>query len=208
MNFFSLTLFCVVSSIGFTLSEIGKVVLVEGFVKGVEKTLNERVLARGSTIYLEDSVLSAENSRAQIKFADGSLIGINPNTEFRVQVFRQSGSTSQFTTEVVRGGLRFLSGKISKENPDAVTFNTPTATMGLRGTMGEIYIGEDGNTLGACETGAITLSNESGTLMIGPKAGSDAKRCGRVMLGKGPESLNTRPEPLRLYNFPAPEDHQ
>jgi hypothetical protein len=62
---------------------------------------------------------------------------LGANTQFRVDSFvfdANNPKEGSFLVSLLRGSLRALTGLIGKTNTRNVSFNTPTATIGIRGT--------------------------------------------------------------------------
>jgi len=87
--------------------------------------------------------------------------------------------------------FRFTSGKVSKTNPDQINVSTPTATMGIRGTMVEVLVGPEAFLCAEKEgllAGDIKMDHAGATLVIlrgpGPNTTS-ANRQGEVTIDSG-----------------------
>src|SRR5690606_14287888 len=80
---------------------------------------------------------------------------------------------------MVEGVFSFVSGQISKSQPDAMVLKTPVATIGIRGTDGHINLappppGQPEPTLtilitpppGGGAVGEITVTNNAGVVVL------------------------------------------
>ncbi|MDE3046176.1 MAG: FecR domain-containing protein [Verrucomicrobiota bacterium] len=152
-------------------AKIGKVTAIKGKVTAIGADKVERVLEKGAFIFLHDLIQVEEDGKAQIYFSDGSLFNLVPSTEFQVDSYERPTLTKEghFSAQLAKGGLRALSGKIGKKNPENYEVNTPVATIGIRGTLFQIMISE-GKVFFGCNSGEIRLSNEGGQLLLGPEA--------------------------------------
>ncbi len=180
---------------------VGKVLAVEGQVIA---SLNEqtRPLRVGEPIYLHDRVTTAAKSRAQIEFSDGSLLNLIPNADFQIQTYsyRKALASDHFFGEIFKGGLRVLTGKISKKNPEKYEFKTPSATLGLRGTIVEINL-LDQETYFSVSQGRALVQNRGGSLLIGEgKAQFSFIRSAIA----APVSVSNRPPQLQPQLFTEP----
>jgi hypothetical protein len=84
-----------------------------------------------------DTLVSEKNTFAQIRFVDNSEITIKPNTTFKIETFaydagKPEGDSASFN--LVKGGLRSITGLLGKRNKEKFQLKTPTATIGIRGT--------------------------------------------------------------------------
>ncbi len=152
---------CFAESIGTTIGVFGKVNVLR---RGAQSTLDQ-----GSSIYELDKIVTQKDSFIKIRFTDGTLLSVIPDSEYTIQnyKYKPDATSNNFSSNLAKGGLRFISGKIAKTNPDKYSFETPTATMGIRGTIGTIRIFEGVSYFG-CDSGSLTIWNESGTYSIGP----------------------------------------
>lgn len=83
-----------------------------------------------------DTVITKKGGRVGIAFLDDTRFAIGPDSKVKMTSFvydrpRQSGT---FLTEVKRGSLGVVSGKIAKSGKDAMRVKTPTSMLGVRGT--------------------------------------------------------------------------
>ena len=77
-----------------------------------------------------------KNGRMSLTFVDNTRFAVGPNSrvsvsEFQYDRIRQKGT---FVTQVDRGSLAVVSGKIAKSNRDAMKVRTPNTLLGVRGT--------------------------------------------------------------------------
>jgi hypothetical protein len=119
----------------------------------------ERPLAKGAEVNAGDRIVTTDG-RAQIRFVDGAFVSLQPQTEFAIREYRYDGRTDGSERGVfglVRGALRTVTGAIGRVNRNAYQIQTPTATIGIRGTGGLIAVGADGQT---------TITGTSGTWVL------------------------------------------
>lgn len=125
-----------------------------------------RKLAKGTEISAGDTINTA-NGRAQLRFTDGGLMSLSPDTEFKVEEYsfegKQDGSEKSFFN-LVKGGLRAITGAIGHTNKKNYKLNTPVATIGIRGT--EFLATMHGRLLVRVGDGAIFVQNSKGDLVL------------------------------------------
>ena len=95
-------------------------------------------VTRGDPVFEGDRIITAAASSAQIRFTDGGTMALRPNSEMvltRYSYQEDNSESSLQTTDLVRGGLRSITGAIGHTNPQSVTYRTPVATIGIRGTI-------------------------------------------------------------------------
>lgn len=183
--------------------EVGAVVAVYGNAIAQRQSGEEDILEKNAPIYLHDLIKVEEKSIAQIKLSDGSLLNLTSGAHYRIDQyqFKHLGEENHFFSELVQGGIRGITGSISKNNPNGVQIKTPNSVMGLRGTIFEIFIASGGTYFG-CESGEVFIKNQVGQLSIGPRL---PQQFG-VVTGHNiqPQTLVRRPEALDLNRFMLP----
>lgn len=85
-------------------------------------------------------VVTGAASIAVIQLNDDSRMTLRPYSAFRVSQLdmgdegNDSSSSLSAVLNLLRGGLRLVTGLIGKKNPAGYRLNTPVATIGIRGT--------------------------------------------------------------------------
>lgn len=86
---------------------------------------------------LNGDTIDTKNGRVQIGFVDGGKVSLQPDTVYKINQYNFSGEEngSEYAlTELIKGGLRTISGLIGHKNHDRYQLTTPVATIGIRGT--------------------------------------------------------------------------
>lgn len=83
-----------------------------------------------------DSLVTGKDGRMAVTFIDNTRFAVGPNSnvsvsEFQYDRMRQKGA---MVTQVNRGSLAVVSGKIAKSGRDAMKVRTPNTLLGVRGT--------------------------------------------------------------------------
>ncbi len=122
--------------------EAGKVVFAVGDVAALRGTARV-ALAAGATLEVGDTIVTAAQSHAQLRFTDDGLVALKPESEFRIEQYnfdgRQDG-TEVAVFRLVKGGFRTLTGQIGKISPDRYQLLTTQATIGIRGTHYQVQL--------------------------------------------------------------------
>lgn len=99
------------------------------------------VLGQKSEVYPGDLLSTQKDSYAQVNFTDGSSLTLRPNTQLKVESYNYVQDRPQEDSaffRLVKGGLRTVTGLVGKRgNQDALRIGTPTATIGVRGSVGD-----------------------------------------------------------------------
>ena len=90
----------------------------------------------GLQLLAGDRLVTGKDGRISVTFIDNTRFAVGPNSRVSVSEFqydrtRQKGS---FVTQVDRGSLAVVSGKIAKSDRDAMKVRTPNTLLGVRGT--------------------------------------------------------------------------
>ncbi len=116
----------------------GKVVYTYGNAQLVDAAGAGRDIRRGDEVAAGQTLVTREG-RMQVRFADGGFIAVQPNTQFKVDEYRyagvEDGSEKSFFN-LVKGGIRFITGTIGHTNTQNFRIRTTVATIGIRGSDG------------------------------------------------------------------------
>ena len=174
----------------------GTVVNLSGPLLAKKPDGTVKILSLKSAVEQGDTLVSEKDTYARIKFIDNSEITLKPNTQFKIENFAFDEGKPEKDSAVfnlVKGGLRAVTGTLGKRNHEKFGLNTPTATIGIRGT---IFIAEyvppestDTAAYGMASVAAATMTHE----IYGTGVTSD------VPLNAGPLSIL----PLRLVQLPG-----
>ncbi len=155
------------SQVAFGKEPIGTVIAITGnvVVRGKEK---EHVLLEQSEVFIGDLIVVAEEAKAQLQFIDGSVVNLISDTEFRVNQYqyRKLLQKDRVSSELLKGGLRLVSGSIAKKNPEGYEVNTPVGTIGLRGTVVEAFLSGSQLYVGV-QSGRAIVINQAGSTFVG-----------------------------------------
>lgn len=146
--------------------KIGKTTIIVSKVTGtIEKTL--RVLALEDDVHQDEVVEAAKASASEIVFLDNTRIAIGPNTRLTLDRFVFDPDRGKGTMEMtlLEGVFRFTSGGISETPKADYVVHTPTATIGIRGTIVSTVIGDDGQVATVLETASVvTIAGQDGMI--------------------------------------------
>jgi hypothetical protein len=90
----------------------------------------------GMSVHEKDRITAQKDSSAGISMNDETLLSIGSNSTLVIDKYTFNPITREgkVGTSILKGTLRFVSGLIGREHPEAIAVNTPVATMGIRGT--------------------------------------------------------------------------
>lgn len=96
----------------------------------------ELPLSPGFRVMEGDVVRTGPDSAVGIFLRDDASLALGPKTELALERFRFSPATNEysFITRIMKGTICYLSGLIGKLSPESARFETPAATLSIRGT--------------------------------------------------------------------------
>jgi hypothetical protein len=115
-------------------TEVGEVAYSRGVLTGQIDGQPPRLIARGVALHNGETLNTGSKGFAIIELEDGTRMTLRPNTTFKIEEVSQERGSENALMSLIRGGLRAITGAISKRNPDAFRINTSVATIGIRGT--------------------------------------------------------------------------
>ena len=96
----------------------------------------------------EHDVLHTDaTGRAQILFEDDTTVALGSNTSLSLETVVAEGANPAFRARMGQGVARFITGKIVEKNPDGFSVVTPDATVGIRGTIFAVQVGNGTTTV-------------------------------------------------------------
>jgi len=149
IKFFFLAALCLSCALSFAAQVAGTVTHLSGPLIAKKADGAVKVLSLQSAIEQGDTLIAEKDTYARIKFADSSEIVMRPNTQLKIDQFsfeEDKPNNDGFTMTLIKGGLRAVTGLLGKRNKERFGLNTPTASIGIRGTtfIAE-YVSQDGS---------------------------------------------------------------
>jgi len=90
----------------------------------------------GEKIFKGDILRTGADGSLGVIFKDDAVLSLGPNSELVIDDFLFSPAEGKlsFMTRMLRGTAAYLSGIIGKLAPQSIRFETPVASVGIRGT--------------------------------------------------------------------------
>jgi len=109
-------------------------------------TREGRVLpaSEGTKLFAGDTLSTGSDGSLGVILRDDSTLSLGPESSFAIQKFLFSPAEGKFglLVRLTRGTMAYLSGLIGKLSPESVHIETPTASIGVRGTRFAVKTGE------------------------------------------------------------------
>lgn len=135
-----------------------------------------------SDIEMNDTITTA-NAKAGITFKDETKVQITEHSKLVIDNFVYDGEkkTGKLGIKMALGTIKYASGQIAKNDPQQVKVETPSATIGVRGTDFSTSVDEIGrstiillpscpagwkNIERDCVVGSISVTTDMGTIWL------------------------------------------
>ena len=165
--------------------DIGGVYEQSGIPGSITRTTGEELTAELDTGIQSYDNVETENGRHKIKFVDETQISLTEHTlvEITEYVYDPDPSKSKMAMNFVAGTARFATGGLGLVPKENIVIETPTATIGIRGTDFTTTVDELGRSLvillpdencddrvkleeGCRPSGSITVTNAGGVVTL------------------------------------------
>jgi hypothetical protein len=96
-----------------------------------------RNVGSGDEIFLGDRIVTGPAGGLQIMLLDGTTFSVGPNSSMVIDEFVYNPATGagKITASVAHGTLRLISGRIGRQEQEAIRIKLPSATVGIRGSI-------------------------------------------------------------------------
>lgn len=113
-------------------------------------------IASGDAVFHDEAINTDGNGIGQFELRDQTRLAVGPNSTVTLDdfVYDSSTSASRVVIGLTTGTLRFITGK---SDHDAYRIVTPTATIGVRGTVFDLATSASGEVAVAMIDGAIDV---------------------------------------------------
>jgi len=134
-----------------------------------------RDLGKGALVFQGDTIRTDNSARAQLRFTDGAQVSLQPQTEFRIEEYQfrgQADGSERGFFNLVRGGLRTITGLVGSQNRKNYEMRTSVATIGIRGTSyavqytNSIVVTASLGIIEACNAAGCALASQGQTLSV------------------------------------------
>lgn len=118
-------------------------------------------LATGDAIHRDERIRSNASGVGAFLFEDGTKLAVGPNSSVVIDnyVYGGGNTVKKLTLGATKGTLRWISGKSGHQ---AYKIQTPSGTLGVRGTAFDVYVGANGVTAVTLLNGQAEFCNSSG----------------------------------------------
>jgi hypothetical protein len=117
-------------------------------------------LREGGRVRRSEYLETGPDARAELKLDDETKLALGPNAALRLDEFvvGQSAGGKSVGLNFVKGTFRFITGT---QKSESYSLETPSATIGVRGTVFDIYVDGNGDTLVLLHEGKVEICSRS-----------------------------------------------
>lgn len=129
-------------------AEIGSVNELTG-VATIKRGKETVSVAKGTNIKENDKV-ETKNGKLKITFKDGTTVSVTEHSSLIIDDFvydPKNAGAGKLGLKAAAGTVRYVSGAVAHNNPNAVKINTPTAAIAVRGTDFIMSVNEVGSSM-------------------------------------------------------------
>lgn len=164
---------------------IGGIIEQSGDTGSIVRLSGEQLSAELETDIVSFDEVETENGRLKIEFVDQTQVSLTEHTYMEIDeyVFDPDPTKSKMALNFVQGTARFATGSLGLVAKENITIQTPTASIGIRGTDFTTTVDELGRSLvillpdenctdtvkleeGCAPSGSITVTNDGGTVTL------------------------------------------
>jgi quercetin dioxygenase-like cupin family protein len=140
---------------------------VSGSVQAQAGAAPARVVRQGDEVNQGDTIITGPASSVVLKFDDGQVAALTQNSRMAITAYQYNPATESGNVllSLVTGGMRAITGLIGKRTPDRVSFRAATATIGIRGSDGNMATA-NGEVILSVNDGSFTFTLNGQTVVI------------------------------------------
>lgn len=175
-------------AVNFAWADIGTVSETKGTACSIERNKQKLGGSKGAGVDMNDTYVTAACT-ANITFKDDTKVKVTDNSRLLIDDFvfdPKKSDAGKLVLKATMGTVRYASGQIAKNNPQAVDIKTPSASIAVRGTDFTMTVDESGASLvvllpsckdekdvkqyelqeNVCKVGKIEVTTSAGTVML------------------------------------------
>ncbi|MDZ7748429.1 MAG: FecR domain-containing protein [Halofilum sp. (in: g-proteobacteria)] len=113
---------------------VGRIIARSGGVSAIDEAGDRRRLDRRDRAHAGDTVRTRPRGQRPDPLRRLGMVDLEPRTRFGVEEYSQEEDSGSAVMNFLAGALRAVTGAIGEREDDEYRMNTPTATIGVRGT--------------------------------------------------------------------------
>jgi hypothetical protein len=120
----------------------GRILSFEGDVR-----VNGEPVTAETLLNREDTITTGPSGSVKIVLSDNSVLDLDSSSEILISDYSfdiDEPSSNASKVDILAGTLRYVSGRIAKEDPENISFTAGNSTIGVRGTFISISVSPPG----------------------------------------------------------------
>tara|TARA_R110002049_G_scaffold40192_7_gene122703 strand:- start:1527 stop:1967 length:441 start_codon:yes stop_codon:yes gene_type:complete len=116
----------------------GRILNFEGDVR-----VNGEPVTAETLLSKEDTITTGPDSSVKIVLSDNSVLDLDSGSQILISDYSfdaDEPSSNASKVDILSGTLRYVSGRIAKEDPENISFTAGNSTIGVRGTFISISV--------------------------------------------------------------------
>jgi len=181
----TLAVLLLMTGTGYAADPIGGIIEQSGVQGSIVRLSGEEIDAKIEEQIVSYDEIETTNGRLKIEFIDETQVSLTEHTYMEIDeyVYDPDPSKSKMAMNFVQGTARFATGGLGLVPKENIVIQTPTATIGVRGTDFTTTVDELGRSLvillpdadcddytklelGCKPSGSITVTNLGGTVLL------------------------------------------
>ncbi len=149
---------------------VGKAIAVKNEVS-LETGETRQALDKGAIVHQDEIIVTGDDASAEFELFDQTKLAVGAGAKIVLDkfVYDASASPGSISLNVTKGAFRFITGIAPKTSYE---IKTPTASLGVRGTIFDVYVADDGETAVLLHEGGVDVCNSAHACQRHDKAGS------------------------------------
>ncbi len=152
----------------FAADGVGKLESLANEVWGTQAGAARIALEEAASIFRNQLLETGDESAAEVRFVDASKLSLGANANAVIDDYVFAGDASRSVMTLSKGAFRFISGQMPEKN---MKLQTPTVSIGIRGTELKVDVYDDGSTELSTVSGAArivsNITNEALDILAG-----------------------------------------
>ncbi len=137
--------------------DIGKTVAVKNEVT-LEAGESKQKLLKGALVHQDEIIVTGEAATAEVELLDKTKLAVGADARIVLDkfVYNASAPADSISVNLSKGAFRFITGVAPKASYE---IKTPTASLGVRGTVFDVYVADNGETAVLLHEGGVDVCN-------------------------------------------------
>ncbi len=149
--------------------DIGKTIAVKNEAV-LESGNSKQPLTKGLIVHQDEIIVTGADASAQVELLDKTKLAVGPEARIVLDkfVYNASASRGSISVNLTKGAFRFITGIAPKS---AYEITTPTASLGVRGTIFDVFVADDGETAVLLHDGGVEICNVAHSCQLHDRPG-------------------------------------